>query len=411
MKKYLFLNLCLFLCLSGCQKDDRQVEEGNERKSILLTRAEKEISSQHADFAFNFFKAANAQEEGKKDKMVVSPLSASFAMTMLANGAENETLNEMTEALRISGFNLEEVNAYNKKLVEQLATLDKKATLLTANSFWMNSWFEALPQFKNTLEANYDAEMKQVDFATALPAINQWCADKTNGHVKEILTELDERSNFVLLNALYFKGEWAAKFRKEDTSSGEFTDSEGVRIPSVSYMNRKEWKTRYFKNDLFALATLPFGNGAFRMQILLPNEGVGLEQCINTLDGTLWEQCRLEASIAKLVLKIPKYKVYTHMEQQDALKAMGVKRVFETNAELGKLTSKRTLDEKLTTWQACSFEVDEEGAVAAAVTSWNGRTMESYSPVVEFFVTRPFLFMVTEQSTGAFLFIGKVNKP
>lgn len=409
MKKYLFFNLCLFLCLSGCQEDERQAEEGNGRKSIPLTRIEKEISSQHADFAFNFFKAANAQEEGKEDKMVVSPLSASFAMAMLANGAENETLKEMTDALRISGFNLDEVNAYNKKLVEQLATLDKKATLLTANSFWMNSWFEALPQFKNTLETGYGAEMKQADFATALPAINQWCADKTKGHVKEILTELDENSSFVLLNALYFKGEWAAKFLKEDTSSGGFTDSEGVLIPNVSYMNKKGWNTRYFKNDLFALATLPFGNGAFRMQILLPNEGVGLEQCIDTLSGALWEQ--LEFSTVKLVLKIPKYKVYTRMEQKETLAAMGMKRVFGTAAELKKLASERALDEELTTWQACSFEVDEEGAVAAAVTSWNGGDLASSIPVVEFFVTRPFLFMVTEQSTGAFLFIGKVNKP
>ncbi|AVM53256.1 serpin B [Bacteroides zoogleoformans] len=410
MKKYLFLNLCLCLCLFGCQKDEQQDEEGNGRKTIPLTRTEKEISSQHVGFAFEYFKAVNALK-GSEDKIVVSPLSASFAMTMMANGAENETLEEMKKALRISNFTLEEVNTYNKKLMEQLATLDKKATLLTANSFWMNSWFEALPQFKNTLEANYDAEMKQVDFATALPAINQWCAEKTNGHVKEILTELDKKSRFVLLNALYFKSEWAEKFREEDTTTENFTNSDGEITPNVKYMNNR-WENWYYKNDLFALASLPFGNGAFRMQFLLPNEGKELEQCINALDEKFWEEYLLERSYAELVLKIPKYKVYTRMEQKEALKTMGVKRVFEANAELGKLASKRSLDEELTTWQACSFGVDEEGAVAAAVTSWNGMDMLSLpGPVVEFFVTRPFLFMVTEQSTGAFLFIGKVNKP
>ena len=40
--------------------------------------------------------------------------------------------------------------------------------------------------------------------------VNAWVADKTNGMISEILSEgsLNDRTLLVLLNAVYFKGEW-----------------------------------------------------------------------------------------------------------------------------------------------------------------------------------------------------------
>ena len=59
-------------------------------------------------------------QEERDEPLFVSPLSASFALSMLANGADGETLQELTDALGFSGYSMEEVNAYYKKLMEEL---------------------------------------------------------------------------------------------------------------------------------------------------------------------------------------------------------------------------------------------------------------------------------------------------
>ena len=59
------------------------------------------------------------------------------------------------------------------------------------------------------------------------------------------------------------------------------------------------------------------------------------------------------------------------------------------------------------------IEVNEEGTEAAAVTivairKLSTEDMPTYTP---FYANRPFLYAITEKSTGAILFLGTVKKP
>ena len=153
----------------GCQNDDLP-DGGNEYEPIVMTKTETELASQGADFAFRFFRAVDKslQENGglsqeeRDEPLFVSPLSASFALSMLANGADGETLQELTDALGFSGYSMEEVNAYYKKLMEELPKQDKESRLVLANSLWLDTQFDALATYKGVLTDNYDAEVRQV---------------------------------------------------------------------------------------------------------------------------------------------------------------------------------------------------------------------------------------------------------
>ena len=401
--------------LAACQNDDLP-GGGNEYEPIAMTKTETELASQGADFAFRFFRAvdksllenAGLPQEERDEPLFVSPLSASFALSMLANGAEGETLQELTDALGFSGYSMEEVNAYYKKLVEELPKQDKESRLALANSLWLDTQFDALAAYKSVLTDNYDAEVRQVDMATAVDDINAWCSQKTNGLIPKILKENEDGLSMLLLNALYFKGEWDDPFDVEDTREDVFANADGTESRTV-FMNKEDW-LRYAQNDLFGMVSLPYGNGAFSLQVLLPNEGVALSDCVEALNGDVWTDLLNEMSFMEVDLRIPKLKTDRLLgDLRPALEAMGVKKAFAEGADFSKLSGQSLFISLVR--QAVSFNMDEKGTEAAAVTGVGGEmAAPPPSQVIDFHVQRPFLLMLTEKSTGCVLFIGKVVK-
>ena len=303
---------------------------------------------------------------------------------------------------------MEEVNAYYKKLAEELPKQDKQSRLALANSLWLDAQFDALATYKGVLTDSYDAEVRQVDMATAMDDINNWCSQKTNGLIPEILKKNEAGLSMLLLNALYFKGEWDEPFDVEDTQEDVFANADGTES-RAAFMNKEDW-LRYVQNDLFGMVSLPYGNGAFSLQVLLPHEGMALADCMEALNGNAWTDLLNEMSFTEVNLKLPKLKTDRILDDlRPALEAMGVKKAFAEGADFSKLSGQSLFISLVR--QAVSFNMDEKGTEAAAVTAVGGvSAAPPPSPVIDFHVQRPFLLVLTEKSTGCVLFIGKVVK-
>ena len=56
----------------------------------------------------------------------------------------------------------------------------------------------------------------------SLEQVNNWCSEKTHGKITKILDQLDDNVRMILLNAVYFKGEWRNKFRESLTKKNNF---------------------------------------------------------------------------------------------------------------------------------------------------------------------------------------------
>ncbi len=168
----------------------------------------------------------------------------------------------------------------------------------------------------------------------------------------------------------------------------------------------------FAQNDTYAVVRMPYGNGAFGLHVLLPQEGVTLDGCIASLDGTGWNDMLADMTPEMVELKLPKFTVDDCQNDLiSTLKAMGIKEAFLPTADFSKMAGEPLMISDVT--QSLYFSLDEEGTEAAAVT---GIGMDVAAPepgfneVREFYVNRPFLFLLTEKSTGTVLFMGKVNK-
>lgn len=385
----------------------------------LPVSTELALTKSNNDFSCRLFH--EVLKEQKKPNVFISPLSASLALSMLANGTAGVTEKEMLAALGFSGYSVDELNAYYQKIVKQLLVADPSVALGIANSIWLKQEFSPAvnPLFLAVNRACYDAEVRTLPFdEAALVAINSWCKEKTNGCIPSILNEMSQDAVMYLVNALYFKAAWKKTFDKKNTSDRYFTIADGsqIKIP----MMQKSDTVRWASDETITAIELPYGNEAFNMTVLLPQDGKNMEDAVAALTPENWR--KWDAMFAgapsyrkpfcgplKTDILMPKFKIGWEMKLNDILSTMGMPSAFNpVEADFSNLAPGIFVS---LVKQKTFVEVGEEGTEAAAVTviGMDNAVGPDYSPVMH--LDRPFLFAIREKASGAILFLGKIDEP
>lgn len=329
-------------------------------------------------------------------------------MCMAANGANGVTRDEIFQAFGFENCDSADVSSFMLKLSNQLTLLDSKTTISIANSLWHNETYNILDGFISGLQTNYDAEVIPLNAANAVEEINNWCSDKTNGYINDLMPAGSVSANTaaVLVNALYFSGEWTDKFDKKNTYRGFFY-SANDEIATVYFMSGKK-DVVYTETANFTMASLDFGNGAYSARFILPNTGNTLNDCINEIKTTGWEEIIKSGYRSNVTVKIPKFTLQNHIDMKPIYEQMGIKLAFNPDlADFSNMSSVNGLAIS-NTYQSNYFKIDEDGATAASASNATIGDLANLMP--PFVLDRPFIFALTERSTGAILFIGKIEK-
>ena len=403
----------LILLGTACSSDDDGNSIGkNERKDIALTRAELEMVGANNEFAFDFYNQLNAHVG--QHNMMVSPLSLTQTMAMLANGADGDTKAELVKVLGFEGYSLEEMNAYYMNLNKGLLSVDKATKLSLANSFWINNQYTAIDSYKKTLQNSYDAEVQELPFDNTICAkINQWAEENTYGCIKKVVNKSNINSNTVmaLLNATYFKGIWKDKFKEKNSFKGNFTAHD--KSSFVEYMKQESFEANVYEDKDCKLIELPYGNEAFSMVVILPNEEITLDKLMQNVDADRWQSWMEQLSFhTNVLVQLPKFTgKYEYNENlKQTLIEMGVVDAFSKHdADFSQMTETQVFVNFIK--QSSFIEVNEEGTEAAAVVYIGENVSDSGMKVFEFKATRPFFYAIKEKSTNAILFMGKVTNP
>ena len=393
--------------------DERIVNpENNEQTSISLTRAEQQLVTGNNDFAFNLFRLAGprvssepAEQEPEKST-ILSPISITYALGMLNNGAAGETLQQINKVL---GFNnADEVNAFCKKMLTEALQLDKQTKVQIANNIYVNKDYTLNPVFVEKANDFYDAQPETRDFADGKTrdVINQWASDHTEKMIEEVLSEDEFKPNAVsyLLNAIYFKGTWEVQFKKEETKEEAFK-STGKKVP----MMHMEQQFLYADKGDYEALNLPYGNGAYSMTILLPKDGKTTYDIAQSLTSESWKRMwksgvPSEGTIVDV--KLPRFETNTDLDLVKIMSRLGMPKAFTASAEFPNFCNGPTYIGQMK--QVARIKVSEEGTEAAAVTVIGMKNSVTPSePIhVNFHADHPFIYIISEQSTGAIFFIG-----
>lgn len=415
-KKITLISISFILALfsMSCAKDVKK--ESSTDVDATTKSSEKvgveSVANGNIEFAFNLY----SKLKDENGNIFLSPYSVSSALAMTYGGAKKKTASQMVAALNFPE-NEKSVHKGFKNLDNLMSSINSKGDvkLAVANSLWPEKTFKFLKEYVKLLKEMYGVTVSPQDFVKAAEKarlnINTWVEDNTNKKIVDLIGEgvLDDVTKLVLVNAIYFKGDWKIQFNKEHTREASFFVGESKN--KVQMMSSKA-KYRYAEDNSVQVIELPYKGEELSMVVVLPkvkDSLAAIESSMTYKVMQVWEKAMLSKEVN---LFLPKFKIEWGTKTLDpALKELGMVEAFSPKADFSGMTGNKDLFIK-TVLHKAFIEVNEEGSEAAAATAvvMARASIDGPRPIY-FRADHPFLFFIKEKSTGTILFMGRVVDP
>ena len=356
-------------------------------------------------------------EEGKN--LFFSPLSISTAIAMTHLGARGDTATQIAEVFRFNQVEGDLHQAF-KDMNAMVYQAQENYKLRAANKLYGKSGYHFVQSFMENAIAYYDSAVEAVDnfsSPSAAKSINDWVSKKTEGKITNLIAPgmLDSLTRLVLVNAIYFKGDWASKFKPRLTKKDAFkvNDSRKTVPVNLMFQSGKFLLAIDEKNDCLVLE-MPYKGNELSMMIILPQQDAGLPKLETNLSSEVLASWRSKLQWRPVNIFMPKFKLEAQFLLKDKLQKMGMTDAFCIKANFEGISGDRELYVSSVIHKAF-VDVNEEGSEAAAATavvvrSRCARPRDPEKPI-EFRADHPFLFMIRHRRTQAILFAGRLMDP
>ncbi|XP_009695564.1 PREDICTED: heterochromatin-associated protein MENT-like [Cariama cristata] len=393
-------------------------------------------------FTLDLYKKLN--ETSKGQNIFFSPWSIATALAMVYLGAKGDTATQMAEVLHFNQtageegssetspspgrskkrkMDPEHKQAENIHLAfkELLSAINKSRStylLKSANRLYEEKTYPLLPKFLQLITSYYNAKPQAVNFKTAAEQaraqINSWVENKTERKIQSLLPagSLNSRTVLVLVNAIYFRGNWEKKFLEKNTSEMPFRLSKTKTKPVQMMFLRDTFLILHETTMKFKIIELPYVENELSMFVLLPDDisdnTNGLELVERELTYEKLAEWTKSANMmkAEVDLYLPKLKLEENYDLKSTLSSMGIRNAFDpVQADFTAMSVKRDLFISKVIHKAF-VEVNEEGTEAAAATGV--LMLRSKSPTMTFKADHPFLFFIRHNKSQTILFFGRL---
>lgn len=418
MKKIISILLCVTLVVlsfGGCSENPAQKSTSVSAKNLMSDITPKSVeksdnlsdgNTAYYDFAISLFK----ENQVNGDNILISPLSVLCALSMTANGADNNTLKELED---VFGLSASEMNKYLYSYINSLEQ-GEKFSLKLANSLWITNdeTFNVNNEFLQINADYHSPQMYSVNFDSenTVKDMNNWVKKNTDGMIPSIIDEpLPDFTLMCLMNALAFEAEWETIYDEYSVHEGNFYPLDLV-VQKVDFMYSDEYT--YLADDE-ATGFLKYYSGEkYAFAAVLPNEEITLDEYIKNLTGEKISKLLNNAQKEKVKTKTPKFEYDYSANITDMLKNMGIKTAFdEDNAELsgigtwdyGNLYIGKVLHK---TYISVAEKGTRAGAVTAEILCGSTAMPEKE---LEVYLDRPFMYMIIDCENNVPFFIGTVT--
>jgi serpin B len=375
--------------------------------TLLAAAASATIGNNN--FAVDLYSQINGDES---KNLAFSPASISFALAMTYGGARGQTAAEMQKALHFEadiaglGALMAQLNAEGKKPGVQLTVV---------NRTWAQKGFPWSKSFVEKATKAWAAGVESADFVNQADkvrrTINAWVEKQTRSRIKDLLPDdsVDRSTVMVLVNAIYFKGQWLHKFDKKDTRTESFTTASGQKVQAP--LMHQTHRLPYATGPGLQLIELPYKNTTLAMDLVVPDDDAGLPAVEKQL-AHLPEWLAALQPAEDVELTLPRFEVTAPLDLKPPLLALGMSDAFSDGADFtGMLSDPRGHHLFISAVLHKAFvRVDESGSEAAAATAvMMSDDAVHIPPKVR--ADHPFIWIIRDTSSGAILFVGRVSDP
>lgn len=391
----------------------------------LMTKAE--VTLPLNQFSVSIYEQIASKHLGPSENAVFSPFSMAAALSMVHAGARGQTAQQIKSGLYLTDMENDQMYSEIGNALRKVKGEGNSYSLETANQVYVEQKFPLKEEFQTILREQYESPSpKSVDFgldSTRLQ-INRNVEDLTQKKIKDLLppNSLTTDTKLVLINAIYFKGQWENKFKRsknrDDVPFYLGSKNKNINVTMMSNI------ARYLSGPIDTLEAkfleLPYVGNEVSMFIILPNEVDGLlkiesKMKPNIIDDILakWKNAGDDNKSQYVRVEIPKFKIESNIKMKTQLEDFGIKDMFsESKADFSGISEKSDGLAVSDVFHKAFLEVNEEGTEAAAATAveFSSRSGEP-SPKENFKVDRPSLWLLRHNPTGLWLFIGRLMQP
>ena len=338
----------------------------------------------------------------KNQNTITSPLCIFSCFALLAEGTTGETFKELQSAFGYESHPTilpQDMNTYLRLL---LTGKTNSVLIRMDNSIY--SSISINTQYIETLQSKYLSLAKTVDFSdpNTVVDINNRITECTNGLLKDTISQLSADTVCVLVNTIYFKGDWKEAFDKSLTSKGVFKAADGEK--HVDFMHHSKLKCGYLEAESFVYLAIPYQGGAVKFVIQMRGDGVIGDSDYNNVVSAA------NKNEEKCDVKIPKFKASFKTQLNDILKTLGVNGIFKSSPDFQKISDQSIAVSEVI--HQAFIQVDEVGTEAAAATVIvMARSMEMPRPTPVFVADRPFQYHIVDTTNNLVLFSGSISEP
>ncbi|XP_053689828.1 serine protease inhibitor 2-like [Sabethes cyaneus] len=380
--------------------------------NVLKSRFEQDEPQPTRDDDFDWKLIKNCFQN-EQSNAAVSTFLVKYLLNMIYEGASiiSQTQQELSEPLgRVPGA------TDTPNCVNLMAALQAGSKRLHVSSrMFADQLISVSQKYASTISMYYNASVEHINFGQpekAVQQINDWISAGTQGQIRELVSLQQIRGSILLLaSTIYFKGLWRNVFPEAATVSQPFRTGDGrtINVPSMKQITYLYYCQSQLLNAQFL--RLPYEEGRFSMILMLPNENIDLNQFVRTLSAEAIHQAIGSMDEVEVKLQLPRFTINYGSSLKDTLKQLGIRRIFEDNAELGGISRGGGLPVKVSdVFQKTVIVVDEKGSTASSAAG-SSLVYTSLTYPENFIVDRPFAFFIEEESTGTLLFAGKVEDP
>ncbi len=373
-------------------------------------------------FALRIFSRLS-NSTGNQSNLFFSPFSVATALAMTSEGAGGNTLQGMYTALNLSNDSSADRLGF-QSLLGGLSS-NGGVELSIADSVWVEKSFPISSEFLGNVARYYAATAYPADFVDnpngEATTINNWISNRTDSKITNVIPPdaITALTRLVLVDAIYFKGNWAQQFKKADTYNQPFhvSSDENVTVPMMHLETRN---VSYYQNQELQALGMNYVGDNVSMIILLPNASHSLSDIEKNLSVSELSGIRDYMYPQLVQISMPKFNMTWSSDLSTPLEALGMGSAFDQNsANFSRMYQNFSAasDQRLyisAVLHKAFISVDEQGTTAAAATVVGltaGAVLNENPQPIVFDANHPFVFLIVDDNTGAILFMGTETNP
>ncbi|ABI99005.1 serpin-like protein [Deerpox virus W-1170-84] len=373
---------------------------------FILYMLQKNIYCQKNVSAINFGITGFKYSDDDKNNIVFSPYSLTMAMSMMQIATHGNSKMEIVTAMGME---------VKKPFIEKMLTID---SINMANEVFVERNMVIYKNFMKRFKNIFNTTIKQVFFKNIKQAtyiINDYIRKKTNNMIKDVIKKdtITEDLKMLLINAIYFSGNWKTTFPKQNTFDMQFY-KEGGYIKMVKMMaqtnvfNVGTFDIPGYQTMKYDVIELPYKDESISMFVIVPQDkNIAIHHISNSLHYNLIDFWKKNMKEDFCQIYLPRFSTESNIDLKDVLTKMGIKNIFDKDlADFTTMTKEEIYVSKAL--QKTKIDVDETGTTAQSSTVILAVPRRVIKSII---CNRPFMFLIEHKPTRMILFSGIIRDP